>query len=63
MALRPAKEFRTEAVRITLLSGHSRLCKSAQSQILLGLCGTGETVLLNRIEGLAEAWDYLTSLV
>ncbi len=37
--------------------------RSAQSQILLGLRGTGKTVLLNEIEKLAENADYLTSFV
>ena len=37
--------------------------RSSQSQILLGLRGTGKTVLLNKIEGLAEDERYLTSFV
>lgn len=37
--------------------------KSAQSQILLGLRGVGKTVLLNKIEAIAEARGYLTSLI
>ena len=37
--------------------------RSSQSQILLGLRGTGKTVLLNKIEGLAEDEGYLTSFV
>ncbi|MGK2286598.1 ATP-binding protein [Pedomonas sp. V897] len=37
--------------------------RSAQSQILLGLRGTGKTVLLNEIENIAEDEDYLTSLI
>ena len=37
--------------------------RSSQSQILLGLRGTGKTVLLNKIEGLAEEANYLTSFV
>ena len=37
--------------------------QSSQSQILLGLRGTGKTVLLNKIEGLAEEIKYLTSFV
>lgn len=37
--------------------------RSSQSQILLGLRGTGKTVLLNKIEDLAEEANYLTSFV
>ncbi len=37
--------------------------RSARSQILLGLRGTGKTVLLNKIEKLAEDAHYLTSFV
>ena len=37
--------------------------RSSQSQILLGLRGTGKTVLLNKIEGLAENERYLTSFL
>jgi hypothetical protein len=37
--------------------------RSAQSQILLGLRGTGKTVLLNEIEGIAEREGYLASLI
>ncbi|HZG29820.1 AAA ATPase domain-containing protein [Ensifer adhaerens] len=37
--------------------------KSAQSQILLGLRGVGKTVLLNKIEAIAEERGYLTSLI
>ena len=37
--------------------------RSSQSQILLGLRGTGKTVLLNKIEGLAEDERYLTSFL
>lgn len=37
--------------------------KSAQSQILLGLRGVGKTVLLNKIETIAEERGYLTSLL
>ena len=37
--------------------------KSAQSQILLGLRGVGKTVLLNKIETIAEERGYLTSLI
>ncbi|MBU4337812.1 MAG: ATP-binding protein, partial [Actinobacteria bacterium] len=37
--------------------------RPAQSQILLGLRGVGKTVLLNRIEGLAEDTGYLTSYI
>lgn len=37
--------------------------KSDQSQILLGLRGVGKTVLLNKIEAMAEEHGYLTSLM
>lgn len=37
--------------------------KSDQSQILLGLRGVGKTVLLNKIEAIAEEHGYLTSLL
>ncbi|MDE2792158.1 MAG: ATP-binding protein [Paracoccaceae bacterium] len=37
--------------------------RSSQSQILLGLRGTGKTVLLNKIESLAEERNYLTAFV
>ena len=37
--------------------------RSFQSQILLGLQGTGKTVLLNRIESIAEECNCLTSFV
>ena len=37
--------------------------KHAQSQMLLGLRGTGKTVLLNTIENTAEENDYLTSVI
>ncbi len=39
------------------------LGRSAQSQIFLGLRGTGKTVLLNEVFELAEKAGYLTSLV
>ena len=39
------------------------LGKHDQSQILLGLRGTGKTVLLNRIERMAEDYGHLTSFV
>ena len=39
------------------------LGRSAQSQIFLGLRGTGKTVLLNEVRDLAERAGYLTSLV
>jgi len=39
------------------------LGRSAQSQIFLGLRGTGKTVLLNEVLDLAESAGYLTSLV
>ncbi|WP_225207782.1 ATP-binding protein [Novosphingobium huizhouense] len=37
--------------------------RPAQSQMLLGLRGVGKTVLLNRIEQLAEQHGYLTSFI
>lgn len=37
--------------------------KPAQSQMLLGLRGVGKTVLLNRIEQIAESHGYLTSFI
>ncbi|MBL4766381.1 MAG: ATP-binding protein [Rhodobacteraceae bacterium] len=37
--------------------------RNAQSQILLGLRGTGKTVLLNEIQTFAEEKNYLTSFV
>ncbi len=37
--------------------------KSDQSQILLGLRGVGKTVLLNKIEAMAEEHGYLTSFM
>lgn len=37
--------------------------RAAQSQILLGLRGVGKTVLLNRIEQMAEDAGYLTSFI
>lgn len=39
------------------------LGRPAQSQMLLGLRGVGKTVLLNRIEQIAEAHGYLTSFI
>lgn len=39
------------------------LGKHDQSQIILGLRGTGKTVLLNRIERMAEDYGHLTSFV
>ena len=39
------------------------LGKHDQSQMLLGLRGTGKTVLLNRIERMAEDYGHLTSFV
>lgn len=39
------------------------LGKPAQSQMLLGLRGVGKTVLLNKIEQLAENHGYLTSFI
>lgn len=37
--------------------------RPAQSQMLLGLRGVGKTVLLNKIETLAENYGYLTSFI
>jgi Cdc6-like AAA superfamily ATPase len=37
--------------------------RSAQSQIFLGLRGTGKTVLLNEVLDLAERANYLTSFI
>ncbi|PCH92796.1 MAG: AAA family ATPase [Rhodobacteraceae bacterium] len=37
--------------------------RHAQSQILLGLRGTGKTVLLNKIEQIAEKYFHLTSFI
>lgn len=39
------------------------LGRPAQSQMLLGLRGVGKTVLLNKIEQMAEAHGYLTSFI
>lgn len=39
------------------------LGRPAQSQMLLGLRGVGKTVLLNKIEQIAEGHDYLTSFI
>ncbi|MCX2561258.1 ATP-binding protein [Acetobacter farinalis] len=39
------------------------LGRPAQSQMLLGLHGVGKTVLLNRIEQVAEKLNYLTSFI
>lgn len=39
------------------------LGRPAQSQMLLGLRGVGKTVLLNRIEQVAERLNYLTSFI
>ena len=39
------------------------LGKHSKSQILLGLRGTGKTVLLNTIEELAEKYDYKTAFI
>jgi hypothetical protein len=39
------------------------ISRSAKSQIFLGLRGTGKTVLLNRIEQMAEEHNHLTSFV
>jgi hypothetical protein len=40
-----------------------RLGRAAQSQMLLGLRGVGKTVLLNKIEKIAEGHGYLTSFI
>ena len=37
--------------------------RPAQSQMLLGLRGVGKTVLLNKIETIAEGHGYLTSFI
>lgn len=37
--------------------------KHSKSQIMLGLRGTGKTVLLNKIENLAESYGYVTSFI
>ncbi|MEL7272683.1 MAG: ATP-binding protein [Pseudomonadota bacterium] len=47
----------TVALKRTLLGRHAR------SQMLLGLRGTGKTVLLNTIENAAEEMGYLTSFI
>jgi len=39
------------------------LGRPAQSQMLLGLRGVGKTVLLNKIEQIAEGYGYLTSFI
>ena len=39
------------------------LARSSQSQMLLGLRGVGKTVLLNKIERIAEERGYLTSFI
>lgn len=39
------------------------LGRPAQSQMLLGLRGVGKTVLLNKVETIAEARNYLTSFI
>lgn len=39
------------------------LGRAAQSQMLLGLRGVGKTVLLNKIEQIAESHNYLTSFI
>ncbi len=39
------------------------LARPAQSQMLLGLRGVGKTVLLNKIEQIAEGHGYLTSFI
>ena len=45
------------AMQRVLLGKHDR------SQILLGLRGTGKTVLLNKIERLAESHGHLTAFI
>ncbi len=39
------------------------LCKSSRSQMLLGLRGVGKTVLLNKIEEMAETAGHVTSAI
>jgi hypothetical protein len=39
------------------------LGRAAQSQMLLGLRGVGKTVLLNKIETMAEGYGYVTSFI
>ena len=50
-----------EDARIAL--GRTIRGRSSQSQILLGLRGTGKTVLLNAIEGVAEVQHFHTSYI
>ncbi|MEO0754238.1 MAG: ATP-binding protein [Pseudomonadota bacterium] len=50
-------EEATIALKRTMIGKHAR------SQMLLGLRGTGKTVLLNTIEQEAESNDYLTSII
>jgi len=50
-----------EAAEIALQRAIRR--RHEKSQILLGLRGTGKTVLLNKIEGIAEANGHLTSFL
>ena len=40
-----------------------QLGRPAQSQMLLGLRGVGKTVLLNKIEQIAEGHGYVTSFI
>jgi len=47
----------------TIALQRMRLGKHAQSQVLLGLRGTGKTVLLNTIENAAEDAGYMTSAI
>ena len=47
----------------TIALRRMRVGKHAQSQMLLGLRGTGKTVLLNTIENAAEDAGYITSAI
>lgn len=47
----------------TIALRRMRVGKHAQSQMLLGLRGTGKTVLLNTIENMAEDVGYITSAI
>lgn len=47
----------------TIALKRTKIGRHARSQMLLGLRGTGKTVLLNTIENAAEDNDYLTSVI
>lgn len=49
--------------RASIALQRNLIAKHDQSQILLGLRGTGKTVLLNRIQALAEDTSHLTSFI